>query len=35
TELNQLVPATTAQFIKNNLTTLQARIQKGMKIDGN
>lgn len=35
TELNQLVPATTAQFIKNNLTTLQAQIQKGMKIDGN
>ncbi|TBX48283.1 [citrate (pro-3S)-lyase] ligase [Lactiplantibacillus paraplantarum] len=35
TELNQLVPPTTVQFIKEHLTTLQTRIQEGMKIDGN
>lgn len=35
TKLNQLVPPTTAQFIKNNLSVLQSRIQEGMKINGN
>lgn len=34
-ELGEFVPATTAQFIQDHLTTLQERIQKGMNIDGN
>ena len=35
TLLDQLVPPTTIQLIKQRLPQLQARIQKGMKINGN
>lgn len=35
TQLDQLVPSTTARFIKTHLATLQKRIQEGMKINGN
>ena len=35
TTLDQLVPLPTAQLIKQRLPQLQARIQKGMKINGN
>ncbi|MTV82020.1 [citrate (pro-3S)-lyase] ligase [Secundilactobacillus folii] len=34
-QLPRLVPAATTQFIQDHLKTLQARIQKGMNIDGN
>lgn len=33
--IRTFVPATTYQFIKQNQATLQARIQKGMQVDGN
>lgn len=33
--IKQLTPATTLQFIKNHLASLQQRIEKGTNIDGN
>lgn len=35
TKLEKLVPKTTYDFIKDNLTELQSRIKKGMKVNGN
>jgi len=33
--IHTFVPETTYQFIKQNQAILQARIQKGMQVDGN
>ena len=34
-KINKFVPESTYEFIKQNMSELQSRIEKGMNIDGN